>query len=84
MPSCLLVAAAAVGSLVGLGWMAGTQIRYLAADLERPDYAANFNHKFEPVMHLAERVERLRELLEQRLDALLLVPNRDDDGDHAD
>ncbi|HEX4609113.1 MAG TPA: AI-2E family transporter [Urbifossiella sp.] len=57
VPASLLVSVAALALLGGLGWVAGTQVRQLAAEL--PRYGANVKEKVEPLRHLLETLERI-------------------------
>ncbi|MDB5313412.1 MAG: hypothetical protein JWO38_7614 [Gemmataceae bacterium] len=59
VPSCLLVSGAALGLVAGLGWVAGTQIRELARDVEEKNYTENMRRKFQPVLALLDRVDHL-------------------------
>lgn len=59
--SSLLVSVAALGLLGGLGYVAGSQVRRLAADFENPQYRDNLTQKFAPVLGLVDRLEHLNE-----------------------
>lgn len=61
VPGSLLVSVAALGLLGGLGSVAVSQGRQLAADFEKTEYADNLRAKFGPVLGLVDKLEHLGE-----------------------
>lgn len=60
LTASLAVSAVALAVLAGLGWVAGAQLRHLAADL--PKYAENITRKVEPLQHLLDGLARVEAL----------------------